>query len=503
MKYYLLLNQCALLATAIPARRPSKPLADAVASGVTVSSDDSTGTNYDATTVLQKRSKIQSTCGGREAAIKEALQVCASRARAGQQFALDSQSGSDIMKLFFKNDDESTRQRVANLLSKVAKECEANGDGETTIGCTENEYKLCVNGGGTKAYSNKIGGSEIYLCDVAFNEPFKKAKNCGARDLAFTMLHEMTHSRGSTNDFSSYGINAVQRLTPDQNIQHADSYALFATAVASKCTAKEARDGLGAPTFSSTSSSANQVQAPNTRNNVSTESTESTAGAGPAEVPMDEKTGLTQATAGNNTEDSGATIANLGGTDGKEQPKGYPSQPNGGLASRLGNGGTGSEDAAVPIRSPAASDNHDLAGNRSGVTSRPPPQLAPELDVDTAGRPGPGPSESYMPTGTSAEKPNGGGASCTGTNPTIGGGASCAYNNSEAVGKEGVEEGNGGEGGKEGEVRKGMVVASEMGEEKAVGEGNGVGEGVKVAEGNVEGDGKAEGEEEAASCYSD
>jgi deuterolysin len=58
----------------------------------------------------------------------------------------------------------------------------------------------------------------------------EKDSRCHADDQPFVTLHEMTHLSQikGTEDYGGYGYQAVRRLTAAQNLNHADTYALFA-----------------------------------------------------------------------------------------------------------------------------------------------------------------------------------------------------------------------------------------------------------------------------------
>jgi deuterolysin len=58
----------------------------------------------------------------------------------------------------------------------------------------------------------------------------EKDSRCHADDQPFVTLHEITHLRQikGTDDYGVYGYQAVRRLSAAQNLNHADTYALFA-----------------------------------------------------------------------------------------------------------------------------------------------------------------------------------------------------------------------------------------------------------------------------------
>ncbi|KAF4948064.1 hypothetical protein FSARC_13836, partial [Fusarium sarcochroum] len=61
--------------------------------------------------------------------------------------------------------------------------------------------------------------------------------SCHGQDQGNTNLHEMTHLNQikGTSDYGGYGYDFIQSLSADQNINHADTYALFANAISLGC----------------------------------------------------------------------------------------------------------------------------------------------------------------------------------------------------------------------------------------------------------------------------
>lgn len=58
----------------------------------------------------------------------------------------------------------------------------------------------------------------------------EKDTRCHADDQPFVTIHEMTHLSQikGTDDYGVYGYQAVRRLNAAQNLNHADTYSLFA-----------------------------------------------------------------------------------------------------------------------------------------------------------------------------------------------------------------------------------------------------------------------------------
>jgi deuterolysin len=74
-------------------------------------------------------------------------------------------------------------------------------------------------------------------CDLYFQQLPATTTSCHGQDQAQTNVHEMTHLSQikGTSDYGGYGYNFLQSLSADQNINHADTYALFANAIELGC----------------------------------------------------------------------------------------------------------------------------------------------------------------------------------------------------------------------------------------------------------------------------
>ncbi|ODA77770.1 hypothetical protein RJ55_06372 [Drechmeria coniospora] len=238
MKYSLSLVHFALLANAVPVRQAD---GEAYAGGPN-------GMTQGGSTGSQQHGQIQSSCTGvKKEMLEKALGDCATRARAALETCKDTKSGSELVKLFFKNDDEGTRAQAAKVFGAILKECEAKEAGKTTISCGD-EMNLCHQG--QNGYTSSVGGQGIFICDRGFQTSSNQTKNCGSHDLAFTVLHEMSHSQAWTDDIGNgYGMQAVTNLPAQMNLRHADTYSLFAQAVSFNCTTQEAMAGISSPSM--------------------------------------------------------------------------------------------------------------------------------------------------------------------------------------------------------------------------------------------------------------
>ena len=90
----------------------------------------------------------------------------------------------------------------------------------------------------------RSSSSQIFHCDLFFEKP-AQAHKCYSTSQASTTLHEMTHLSqiGDTDDFDSYGYDAVQVLNANDNLKHADTYEMFAQAVRLDCPVQPLKRG--------------------------------------------------------------------------------------------------------------------------------------------------------------------------------------------------------------------------------------------------------------------
>uniref|UniRef100_L2G6H0 Neutral protease 2 n=1 Tax=Colletotrichum fructicola (strain Nara gc5) TaxID=1213859 RepID=L2G6H0_COLFN len=159
-----------------------------------------------------KRTVVQSDCTGTQrTATTNALSNCRSLAAAASSAAV---SGS------------------------AAKMTESLASGSTTSGvsrqyCTD-IYPACSSG--VIAYTLP---SQSYMVNCpTFFTMTALSRTCHAQDQATTAVHEVTHLsqiKGTTDQSSCYGYSCVQSLTAAQNLNHADTYSLFANAIYVGC----------------------------------------------------------------------------------------------------------------------------------------------------------------------------------------------------------------------------------------------------------------------------
>lgn len=81
------------------------------------------------------------------------------------------------------------------------------------------------------------GGNYMAYCDLYFDRLQAMTRQCHGEDQALTNLHEMTHLNQikGTSDYGGYSYNFLRSLTGDKNINHADTYTLFANAIDLGC----------------------------------------------------------------------------------------------------------------------------------------------------------------------------------------------------------------------------------------------------------------------------
>ncbi|CAG7564309.1 unnamed protein product [Fusarium equiseti] len=179
-----------------------------------------------------KRAQVQSDCSGdRLAATQAALKQCFDQAVKAQNAAANGPA--EKLDEFFKRSDQATRSTVADVFSKIAGACGTIDSGDMRYYCSD-QYGACKNG--VLAYTVPNANYMSY-CDLYFDRLPATTHSCHGQDKGNTNLHEMTHLNQikGTSDFGGYGYSFVRSLTADQNINHADTYALYAQAVSMSC----------------------------------------------------------------------------------------------------------------------------------------------------------------------------------------------------------------------------------------------------------------------------
>lgn len=181
----------------------------------------------------EKRSVVQSDCTSTKGtATRTAMTNCRALALAASQAA--SSGSASKMTEYFKSSTSSTRSTVANVFSKIASECGSTTSGVAKYYCSD-VYGACSSG--VLAYTLP-SASYMVNCPLYFSGLSALSKTCHAQDQATTTLHEVTHLsqiKGTTDQNGCYGYSCVQSLSASQNLNHADTYALFANAIYVGC----------------------------------------------------------------------------------------------------------------------------------------------------------------------------------------------------------------------------------------------------------------------------
>lgn len=179
-----------------------------------------------------RRTRVQSDCSGSKGQVTQtALRNCASIARQAQQAATSGSAAK--MTEYFKSSSQSTRNTVAGVFSRVASECGSTTSGYADYYCSD-VYQGC--GSRVLAYTIPSYSVMVY-CPLYFSDLPDVTRTCHAQDKAGTNIHESTHLRQvkGTDDYGGYGYDFVRSLSAAQNLNHADTYALFANAIYLGC----------------------------------------------------------------------------------------------------------------------------------------------------------------------------------------------------------------------------------------------------------------------------
>ncbi|KAH7157426.1 Deuterolysin metalloprotease family-domain-containing protein [Dactylonectria estremocensis] len=184
------------------------------------------------TAFTKKRSAIQSDCtGDRLTSTYASLGRCAGLAQAAQQAA---ESGPDDKMIeYFKSASSETRSTVAGVFSRVAAECGSTDSGNAKFYCSD-VYGACSDG--VLAYTVP-GLNYMAYCDLFFTALSIETTTCHGQEQGTTVVHEATHLSQikGTSDYGGYGYDFLRSLTAAEDLNHADTYALFANAINLSC----------------------------------------------------------------------------------------------------------------------------------------------------------------------------------------------------------------------------------------------------------------------------
>ncbi|KAF2753596.1 neutral protease [Pseudovirgaria hyperparasitica] len=178
----------------------------------------------------EKRTLIQSDCtGSRLEIIRAALEDSRALAIAAQKAA---GSRPDKMEEFFKSASASTVKTVQDVLGRVAEQCDSMASGSSKIYCSDVDHVCNGNLGYTQTDTNYI-----VFCDYFFDQAPALSSECRVQDRAGSLLHESTHLGvvKGTDDYNGYGYDFVKSLPADKNLNHADTYTHFASAIHVSC----------------------------------------------------------------------------------------------------------------------------------------------------------------------------------------------------------------------------------------------------------------------------
>lgn len=172
---------------------------------------------------LEKRTVVQSDCTGtKKTSVLAAISNCASWATKARTAAL---AGTKLTE-YFKSSSSSVISTVSGVFQKMASECGSTTSGISKTYCSD-VYGACSSG--VLAYTLP-SGSYIVYCNLFLTALPAVTSTCHAQDQAGTAVHETTHLSQikGTSDYGVYGYTAVRALTAAQNLNHADTYALYA-----------------------------------------------------------------------------------------------------------------------------------------------------------------------------------------------------------------------------------------------------------------------------------
>ncbi|RYP42787.1 hypothetical protein DL768_010223 [Monosporascus sp. mg162] len=181
----------------------------------------------------KKRTTVQGDCdSAQRSVLEDALGRCRAYAEGGAAAASSGAAGK--LEEYFKSSSAGTRGAVADVFNRVASECGSSAGGASRTHCAD----IWPGGncrGGIVAYTVPWESYVVY-CSSWFGYPATTG-NCHGVDRPFIVLHETTHLTQvkGTEDYGCYGYECARGLSPEQNINHADTYALFANAIAVGC----------------------------------------------------------------------------------------------------------------------------------------------------------------------------------------------------------------------------------------------------------------------------
>ncbi|KAJ5535530.1 hypothetical protein N7527_001784 [Penicillium freii] len=179
---------------------------------------------------LDRRALQTCSDSSKKSALAKALENAVTLATDAAEAALSGSSTK--FNEYFKTTSTATRKVVAARLKAVAKEAGSNTATkyycEDTLGYCETNVLAY-----TLPSQNVVANCDIYYSDLP-----ALTDKCHNQDQATTTLHELTHAPGvyspGTED-NGYGYSAATALSSADAVLNADSYALYANAIALRC----------------------------------------------------------------------------------------------------------------------------------------------------------------------------------------------------------------------------------------------------------------------------
>jgi deuterolysin len=128
---------------------------------------------------------------------------------------------------FFRTTDAATRKTVAARFDAIAREIKAGANGTITYSCGDGAG-ACSNKG---AIAYAVSARNRMVSCPTYYEISKDTKECGGKDQALVIIHELTHMSSVFKPAASdhaYGYEGVIALPKEKAIVNADTFLYFA-----------------------------------------------------------------------------------------------------------------------------------------------------------------------------------------------------------------------------------------------------------------------------------
>lgn len=137
------------------------------------------------------------------------------------------------MEEYFKKSDSKTRDVVSGAFEKMAK-LYSTDSGLPGLNCRD--IRNYCSSSGVVAYCD-ASSADIVFCSKWFKNFEEINRKCRFVDQAHIGLHEATHLAQvkRTSDYKTYGYENSRKLSAEQNLNHADTYAYFAHDILAGC----------------------------------------------------------------------------------------------------------------------------------------------------------------------------------------------------------------------------------------------------------------------------